>query len=114
MCLGMQACFTTWLLSGTFIVNMLYLTADLKEMQYKASVIRLGYLCVFHNEKLFFYSMYSSLLTDTSYAVRFSVSFSPIRFIYSRLWILPQIRTCPPTSKAEAYLAFLPQQMQGM
>ena len=49
-----------------------------------------------------FYSIYSNLLTDTSYATLFSVSFSPIRFIYSLLWIRPQIRTWPPTSNADA------------
>lgn len=56
----------------------------------------------------------SILLTETSYATRFSVSVSDIFFTYSLLWILPQTCTCPPTSKPEANLAFRPQQMHGM
>ena len=53
---------------------------------------------------------------NTSYPVYTDLSawFSPSFFTYSRLWIRPQIRTCPPTAKAEAYRAFLPQQIQGM
>ena len=56
----------------------------------------------------------TSLLTDTSYAVRFSVSVSVNFLIYSRLWILPMTCTCSPTSNAEANLAFLPQQIHGI
>ena len=56
----------------------------------------------------------SSLLTDTSYAVLVSVSVSDNFFTYSLLWILPSIRTCSPTSKFDAYRAFLPQQIQGI
>ena len=59
-------------------------------------------------------SRYSSLLTDISYAILFSLSSSLSFFMYSRLWILPQICVWPPTSNPDAKRAFLPQQMQGM
>jgi len=59
-------------------------------------------------------SQYSNLLTDTSYATRFSNSVSDNFFWYSRLWILPQSCTCPPTEKLSAKRAFLPQQIHGI
>ena len=59
-------------------------------------------------------SRYSSLLTDISYAILFSLSSSLSFFMYSRLWILPQICVWPPTSNPDAKRAFLPQQMQGI
>ena len=47
-------------------------------------------------------------------ATRFCVISPSSFFTYSRLWIRPQICTCPPTSKPDANLAFLPQQMHGI
>ena len=59
-------------------------------------------------------SRYSSLLTDISYAILFSLSSSLSFFMYSRLWILPQICVWPPTSNPDAKRAFLPQQIHGI
>ena len=56
----------------------------------------------------------SILLTETSYATRFSVSVSESFLTYSLLWILPQTCTWPPTSKPDANRAFLPQQIHGI
>ena len=69
---------------------------------------------VVNNGTFDYSSKKSTLLTDTSYATRFSVSNSEIFLTYSRLWILPHTCTCPPTSKPEANRAFLPQQMHGI
>lgn len=60
------------------------------------------------------YSPVSSLLTETSYATLFSSSSSVIFFIYSRLWMRPQIMHLSPTWKVLANRAFLPQQIQGI
>ena len=59
-------------------------------------------------------SAHSSLLTDTSYATRFSHSVSLTFFVYSLLWTRPQIRILVPTPNPDAYLAFLPQAMHGI
>ena len=77
------------------------------------------YVSFSNHSTIYFYcqsnsSKKSILLTDTSYATLFSVCVSDNFLTYSRLWILPQICTCPPTSKPEANLAFRPQQMHGM
>ncbi len=67
---------------------------------------------------LYFYtigsSSYSNFPTDTSYATRRSSSSSPMRFIYSLLWIRPHTSVLLPTSNPDANLAFLPQQIHGM
>ena len=56
----------------------------------------------------------SILLTDTSYATRFSTSFSSIFFVYSLLCTLPLIFKWPPTWIPDANLAFLPHAIHGM
>ena len=62
----------------------------------------------------YYESRYSSLLTDISYAILFSLSSSLSFFMYSRLWILPQIWIWLPTSNPAVNLAFLPQQIHGI
>lgn len=56
---------------------------------------KLRFCVVFFTYSIFLmaHSTYSSLLTDTSYATLFSVSTSPTRFTYSRLWIRPHNST---------------------
>ena len=49
-------------------------------------------LIIIKSYKLNIYAT-SSVFIETSYAIRFWVSFSSIRFLYSRLWILPQTIT---------------------
>ena len=71
------------------------------------------YVSFSNHSTIYFYcqsnsSKKSILLTDTSYATLFSVCVSDNFLTYSRLWILPQICTCPPTSKPEANLHFVP------
>ncbi len=59
-------------------------------------------------------SSHSSLLMETSYAMRFSHSVSLSFLVYSRLCTRPQTLTLVPTSKLEANRALRPQLMQGM
>ena len=60
------------------------------------------------------YSVFSNLFIDTSYAVLLSYEPSSNPFWYSLDWIRPESSTLSPTTKDSAYLAFLPQAMQGI